>query len=299
MRYGVDLGGTKIEIVALAADGREALRERAPTPSGDYVATLQTVVGLVKRARDATGIRGTVGVGTPGAISKTSGRLKNSNSLALNGQRIKEDLEGMLGETIRLANDANCFALSEARDGAGQGAAVVFGVILGTGCGAGVVVNGQLIEGANAIAGEWGHNPLPYPREDDLPLPACYCGQRGCIETYLSGPGMARDHREKTGHKVDAATIASQATQGDAASEASLVRYEKRLARALAGVINILDPDVIVLGGGLSNLERLYVNVPKHWRGYVFGGEVATRLVRNVHGDSSGVRGAAALFAVE
>jgi fructokinase len=296
MRYGIDLGGTKIEIVALGAGGHEAYRERVATPAGDYLGTLQAMVGLVKRARAATGEQGSVGVGTPGAISKVTGRLKNSNSVVLNGQRVKEDLEAMLGHEIRMANDANCFALSEAVDGAGKGADVVFGAILGTGCGAGVVVHGRVLNGLNSIAGEWGHNPLPFLHDDDLPLPACYCGQRGCVETYLAGTGLARDHAQVTGQPIKGAEIVARAEAGDAACEATLVRYEKRLARSLAGVINMLDPDVIVLGGGASNIARLYSNVPKYWSNYVFGGEVATRLLPNVHGDSGGVRGAAWLW---
>jgi fructokinase len=293
MRYGVDLGGTKIEIIALADSGEVRHRERIDTPAGDYLATLQAIVGLVHRARAATGVIGAVGMGTPGSISRITGRMKGSNSVALNGQRMREDIAGMLGEPVAIANDANCFALSEATDGAGAGAAVVFGVIIGTGCGAGVVVHGKVLAGANAVAGEWGHNPLPYPREEDLPLPACYCGQRGCIETYLSGPGLMRDHAEKTGRHLKPEAIVAAAAGGDAASEATMVRYEKRMARALAGVINLLDPDVIVLGGGLSHIGRLYRNVPRYWGGYVFGNEVATRLVPNQHGDASGVRGAA------
>lgn len=296
MRYGIDLGGTKIEIVALDASGSEAHRERVDTPQGDYLGTLQAIVGLAKRARAATGEVGTIGIGTPGAVSKVTGRLKNSNSIALNGQRIKEDLEAMFGHEIRMANDANCFALSEAVDGAGKGASVVFGAIVGTGCGAGVVVNGHVLTGVNSIAGEWGHNPLPFVREDDLPLPACYCGQRGCVETYLSGTGLARDHAQVTGRNISGKEIVIRAEAGEAACEATLVRYEKRLARSLATVINMLDPDIIVLGGGVSNIKRLYNNVPKYWGAYVFGGEVATRLVPNVHGDSGGVRGAAWLW---
>jgi predicted NBD/HSP70 family sugar kinase len=296
MRYGIDLGGTKIEIVAIDSAGQEAHRERVATPQGDYLGTLQAMVGLTKRARAVTGVIGTVGIGTPGAISKVTGRLKNSNSTVLNGQRIKEDLEAMLGHDVRMANDANCFVLSEAVDGAGKGAGVVFGVILGTGCGGGVVVDGKVLGGLNSIAGEWGHNPLPFLREDDLPLPACYCGQRGCIETYLSGTGLARDHAQVTGQNIRGGEIAARAAAGDAACEATLVRFEKRLARSLASVINVLDPDVIVLGGGVSHVERIYENVPRLWGHYIFGGEAATRLLPNVHGDSGGVRGAAWLW---
>ncbi len=276
MRIGVDLGGSKIELVTLDAAGREAFRRRVPTPQGDYAGTLQAVGSLVAEAETALGERCPVGIGMPGALSLVTGLVKNSNSVCLNGQPLKQDIERLLGREVRLANDANCFALSEAMDGAGKGAPVVFGVILGTGVGGGIVVNGQVLTGPNAIAGEWGHNPLPLPRGDDLPLPECYCGRLGCIETYLSGPALARD--------------------GGAESEAALGRYEDRLARALAGVINILDPDVIVLGGGVSNIQRLYQNVPRLWQPHVFSDHVATRLARHVHGDSSGVRGAAWLW---
>jgi len=276
LRIGVDLGGSKIELIALDAAGREALRKRVPTPQGDYAGTLQAVAGLVAQAETALSERCSVGIGMPGALSLVSGLVKNSNSVCLNGQPLKQDLEGLLGHEVRLANDANCFALSEAVDGAGKGAAVVFGVILGTGVGGGIVVNGQVLTGPNAIAGEWGHNPLPLPGDDDLPLLQCYCGRRGCIESYLSGPALARD--------------------GGAESEAALARYEERLARSLAGVINFLDPDVIVLGGGVSNIQRLYQDVPRLWRPHVFSDHVATRLARHMHGDSSGVRGAAWLW---
>ena len=283
MRIGVDLGGTKIEAIAL--DGkREVLRRRVPTPRGDYEATIATVCALVKELGT-----GTVGVGIPGALSRVSGLVKNANSTWLIGRPLRQDLEKAIGREVRLENDANCFALSEATDGAGAGAEVVFGVILGTGVGGGIVVHGKVLSGPNAIAGEWGHNPLPAPAPEDLPLPACYCGRSGCIETYLSGPALARDHEEATGKRLPAEQVASLG--GDA-----LGRYEKRLARALASVINVLDPDVIVLGGGMSNVERLYTEVPRLWSKHVFSDHVATRLVRNAHGDSSGVRGAAWLW---
>jgi predicted NBD/HSP70 family sugar kinase len=284
MRIGVDLGGTKIEALALDAAGREVFRKRVLTPRGDYAATLEAVVALVKEIGP-----GTVGVGIPGALSRVTGLVKNANSTWLIGRPLKQDLERALGHEVRLENDANCFALSEAIDGAGQGARVVFGVILGTGVGAGIVVDRHLLVGRNAIAGEWGHNPLPLPAAADLPLPACYCGRSGCIETYLSGPGLERDHEALTQQKLDAREIV--ALDGEA-----LDRYIQRLARALAGVINVLDPDVIVLGGGMSNVERLYTEVPRRWARYVFSDQVATRLVRNAHGDSSGVRGAAWLW---
>ncbi len=265
------MGGTKIEVLALNAAGAEVFRKRVPTPRGDYAATVAAVAALVREAESALGTTATVGVGTPGALSSITGCIKNANSTCLNGQPLKQDLESALGREIRIANDANCFALSEAVDGAGKGARVVFGVILGTGVGGGIVVDGKVLTGPNAIAGEWGHNPLPSPRKEDLPLPDCYCGRKGCIEAYLSGPALER-------------------------GRGRLDRYEERLARALAGVINLLDPEVIVLGGGISNLRQLYAHVPKLWVQYVFSDRVATRLLPPVHGDSSGVRGAAWLW---
>jgi fructokinase len=283
MRIGVDLGGTKIE--AMALDGaREVLRRRVPTPRGDYGATIAAVAALVREMGP-----GTVGVGIPGTLSRLTGLVKNANSTWLIGKPLKQDLESALQREVRLENDANCFALSEATDGAGKGAEVVFGVILGTGVGGGIVVHGRVLTGPNAIAGEWGHNPLPAPTAEDLPLPQCYCGRAGCIETYLSGPGLARDHEQRTGKRLSPEEIVSH---GDEV----LARYEARLARALASVINVLDPEVIVLGGGMSNVERLYTAVPRLWSKHVFSDHVATRLVRNAHGDSSGVRGAAWLW---
>jgi fructokinase len=293
LRLGIDVGGTKIELIALDDAGGEALRRRVATPRGDYAATVRTVADLVREAESALGARGSVGIGMPGTLSLVTGRVKNANSTWLIGRPLKQDLEAALGREVRLANDANCFALSEAVDGAGHGAAVVFGVILGTGVGGGIAVNGRVLTGANAIAGEWGHNPLPRPGGADLPPPSCYCGRSGCIETYLSGAGLTRD----SGTALAAREIAARAALGDAACEAALVRYEERLARSLAGVINVLDPDVIVLGGGLSNIERLYTNVPALWARHVFSDHVATRLVRHARGDSSGVRGAAWLWA--
>ncbi len=295
MRIGVDLGGSKIE--AAAFDGPVALwRKRIPTPVGDYRATLAAIAGLVRELESALGRSGSVGVGIPGTESALSGLIKNANSTCLIGQPLREDLQALLQRPVRLANDANCFALSEAVDGAGAGAEVVFGVILGTGVGGGIVVHGQVIAGANSIAGEWGHNPLPSPTAADRSDPACYCGRSGCIETWLSGPGMARDHLAVTGEPLAPEAIAGRAADGDAACEATLQRYEERLARALSVVINILDPQVIVLGGGLSNLDRLYRNVPHLWAAHVFSDHVATRLARHAHGDSSGVRGAAWLW---
>jgi fructokinase len=296
LRIGVDLGGTKIEIAALDAGGAVRLRRRIETPAGDYAATLDAIVALVAHAERELGDRGRVGVAMPGSASLRTGRIRNANSTCLNGQPLQQDLEKRLARPVRLANDANCFALSEAVDGAGEGARSVFGVILGTGVGGGIVIDGRVVTGANAIAGEWGHNPLPLPTARDHPLPLCYCGRRGCIETYLSGPGLSADHASTSGERVDAAGIARRADSGDAECIASLERYEERLARSLAGVINIVDPEVIVLGGGLSNLERLYANVPRLWVPHIFSDDVRTRLVRARHGDSSGVRGAAWLW---
>lgn len=299
MRIGVDLGGTKIEAIALADSGGELLRRRVATPQEDYPATVAAVAALVTGMEEALGQGGTVGIGTPGALSRATGRIKNANSTCLNGQPLLADLQAALGREVRIANDANCFAVSEATDGTAAGAEVAFGVILGTGVGGGIVVSGRPLTGPNAIAGEWGHNPLPLPQGDDLPLPSCYCGRAGCIETYLCGPGLAADHRRHTGEALGTPEIAARAAQGDPACEATLGRYEARLARALAGVINLLDPEVIVLGGGLSNLARLYANVPRLWGAHVFSDRVDTRLVKNRHGDSSGVRGAAWLWPAE
>lgn len=296
MRLGVDLGGTKIEIVGLAADGRELLRRRIATPQGDYRATLTAIAGLVAEAEAELGQTGSVGIGIPGAESLRSGLIKNANSTCLIGQPLRHDLQTLLRREVRLANDANCFALSEAIDGAGRDAETVFGVILGTGVGGGIVIRRQVLAGANAIAGEWGHNPLPRLAAADQPAPDCYCGHRGCIETYLSGPGLTADHARHTGETLDAASIECRAAAGDAACEATLRRYEDRLGRALAGVINILDPQVIVLGGGLSNMQRLYRHLPACCAPYVFSDAVDTRFLPPVHGDSSGVRGAAWLW---
>jgi len=296
LRLGVDLGGTKIEIVALDEAARELIRRRVPTPQGDYASTLAAIGGLIAAVESELGQRGSVGVGIPGAESAASGRIKNANSTCLIGQPLHRDLQALLQREVRIANDANCFALSEALDGAGRGAEIVFGAILGTGVGGGIVVRQQVLAGANRIAGEWGHNPLPLDDEETLPPPACYCGRQGCVETWLSGPGLAADHRRHSGQDRSPAEIASAAARGDAACEASLQRYERRLAKALAQVINLLDPEVIVLGGGLSRLDRLYANVPQLWTPHVFSDEVATRLLPPRHGDSSGVRGAARLW---
>ena len=329
MRLGIDLGGSKIEIFALGDDGAELLRERVATPQGDYAATLAAIAGLVAAAENkvmrsgipwdcAGDTAASVGIGIPGAESKATGLIKNANSTCLIGQPLRRDLEAALGRPVRLANDANCFALSEASDGAAAGAAVVFGVILGTGVGGGIVIDGKVLTGANAIAGEWGHNPMPgendWPptlttlaaphggapvalgRPGDDSRPVCYCGRKGCIELYLSGPGLAKEHKRTTMNELLPEQIVARAAAGDADCEATLKLYETRLARALATVINVVDPDVIVLGGGLSNIGRLYDNVPRLWGEFVFSDRVDTKLVRNRHGDSSGVRGAAWLW---
>lgn len=296
MRIGIDLGGTKIEGIVLDEGGRERARRRVPTPTGDYAATLAAIVGLTADLEAQAGGAASVGVGIPGIVSPASGLIKNANSTWLIGKPLDRDLQAALGRPIRLENDANCFAVSEATDGAAAGAAAVFGVILGTGVGGGIVIDGRPLKGCNAIAGEWGHNPLPWPEDAERPGPACYCGLKGCIETFLSGPGLARDFLEATGETVAPAGIAERAAAGEAAADAALQRYEHRLARALASVINVLDPDVIVLGGGLSNLSRLYENVPRLWERWVFSDRVDTALRRNRHGDSSGVRGAAWLW---
>jgi len=301
MRIGIDLGGTKTEIVALDQAGRIARRMRVPTAAGDYEATLRTIAGLVDEVERSLGIAGvrkaTVGVGTPGSESPATGLMRNANSVCLNARPFRQDLEALLGRPVRMENDANCFALSEAADGAGRGASVVFGVILGTGVGGGIVIDGRVLRGANAIGSEWGHNPLPWMEPDEYPGPTCYCGRPGCIETFLSGPGLAASHAKAGGRALGANEIVAAAMGGDAECDASLARYEGRLARALASVINIVDPEVIVLGGGLSNADRLYAAVPRLWDGFIFSDTIRTRLVRNMHGDSSGVRGAAWLWA--
>ena len=295
-RIGVDLGGTKIEAVALGPDGAERARRRVPSPQGSTPASVAAVAGLVRGLEAELGEPASVGVAVPGTLSPDDGRLKNANSVWLIGAALDRDLGAALDRPVRLANDADCFALSEAADGAGAGARSVFGVILGTGVGGGIVIEGRLLGGPNAIAGEWGHNPLPGPADDERPGPLCYCGRAGCIETFLSGPGLSHDHQTSAGETLDPPTIAARASAGDTACEASLLRYEHRLARALASVINVIDPEVIVLGGGLSNLARLYDAVPRLWGEFVFSDRVNTRLLRNAHGDSSGVRGAAWLW---
>ena len=311
-RIGIDLGGTKIEGIALEGR-REIARLRVPTPRDDYAATVEAIASVVDALEHQAGATGTLGVGIPGTFSPDSGLVKNANSTWLIGKPLAIDLAARLNRPVRMANDANCFAVSEAADGAAAGGRVVFGVIIGTGTGAGVVVHGQVLTGPNALAGEWGHNPLPWPGPDEWPGPPCYCGKNGCIETFLSGPGLTRDYEARTGRPEAPPEIAVRAAEGEAHAEAAFVRYEDRLARALATVINVLDPDVIVLGGGMSNIPRLCHSVPRLWGRYIFGatrpttstppqsaeaihGRVTTRLVRAAHRDSSGVRGAAWLW---
>jgi fructokinase len=296
LRLGIDLGGTKIEAAALAEDGQVAWRERVATPTGDYAATLDTVASLVARAEGAVGPLASVGVGHPGTLTR-AGRIKNANSTCLNGQPLQADLEARLGRPMRLANDANCLALSEATDGAAAGAGVVFAVILGTGVGGGLVVNGRVLGGANGLAGEWGHNPLPWATTAERPGPRCYCGPQGCLETWLSGPGLARD-RGMPGRPVQ--DIVNAAAQGDAVSRDALDRHAHRLARGLASVVNLLDPDVIVLAGGVSQRPGLVDAVKARWQTWVFSAgddaPLRTRLCTALHGDASGVRGAARLW---
>ncbi len=296
IRIGVDLGGTKIEAIALGGDGEVLANRRLATPRGDYNATLAAVAELVAAIEKDIDAKATVGLGMPGAISPASGHIKNANSTWLIGQPFTRDLARALDREVRIANDADCFALSEAADGAGAGATSVFGVILGTGVGGGIVIEGRLLSGPNAIAGEWGHNPLPWPGDDERPGPSCYCGQRGCIETFLSGPGLAGDYAAVAGGCCDPADIARRAVGGEQNALAALARYQDRLARALAGIINILDPHIIVLGGGLSMLPALCETVPSLWGSYVFSERIDTKLAMAKFGDASGVRGAAWLW---
>lgn len=282
----------------LADDGAMLARQRVTTPAGDYAATLTAIVDLIAQLEHDCGQQCSIGVGTPGALSPTSGLLRNANSVCLNNQPFDTDLSSRLGRPIRVANDADCFTLSEATDGAAQGAQSVFGVIIGTGTGGGIVIDGRLLAGPNAIAGEWGHNPLPWPTADEQPGPACYCGKHGCIETFLSGPGMQQDYDDGK-QTLPVADIVERANAGEPTAKACLERYEDRLARSLSSVINIIDPEIIVLGGGLSQIERLYHTVPTIWGHYVFSERVQTRLVPPRHGDSSGVRGAAWLWPPE
>lgn len=298
MRIGIDLGGTKIEGIALNDKGEELFRKRINSPQGNYQNTLNAIVELINEIEKATQITGSVGVGIPGTVSPQTGLIKNANSTWLIGHPLKKDLEKILEREIRIQNDANCFVVSEATDGAAKNAEIVFGVIIGTGTGGGVFVRGQSIIGANAIAGEWGHNPLPWPNEKEYPGKECYCGQLGCIETWLSGPSFEREHKEFNylEKSVPAKQIIAYAEDNNEIAQASLRRYEERLAKSLASVINIIDPSIIVLGGGMSNIESLYLNVPKLWGKYVFSDHVTTQLVAPLHGDSSGVRGAAWLW---
>lgn len=295
MRIGIDLGGTKIEAIAIDGEA-ELLRRRVPAPRADYDATIAAIRDLVWSIEAELGAVGTVGVGIPGALSPLTGLVKNANSTWLIGRALDRDLERLLERPIRMANDANCFALSEATDGAARGAQTVFGVILGTGTGGGIVVNGRVVEGRQRIAGEWGHNPLPWPDDSERPGPSCYCGRSGCIETFLSGPALAATYAEVAGHSGHAAAISALADAGDSGANHALAIYESRLARALASIINVLDPDVIVLGGGVSNIARLYMHVPPLLKAFVFSDSADTPIVAALHGDSSGVRGAAWLW---
>jgi fructokinase len=296
VRIGIDLGGTKIEGVVIDADGRVRARERVATPRGSYDGTLEAIADLVERLETGISTCCRVGIGMPGVVSPSTGLIKNANSTWLNGRAFVRDIERALNRPVRVANDADCFTLSEATDGAAAGGSTVFGVIIGTGVGGGIVVNRRLISGPNAIAGEWGHNMLPWPQHDEWPGPQCYCGRTGCIETFLSGPGLERDYHKASGEPLKTHDIHAKAEAGDAVAEGALARYDHRLARGLASIINVLDPSVIVLGGGMSNLTRLYEHVPKLWGAYVFSDRVDTKLVRATHGDSSGVRGAAWLW---
>jgi fructokinase len=298
-RIGVDLGGTKIEAAAVDGLGAVRVRRRVTTPTGNYRATIEAITALVEAIELEIGETASIGIGMPGTISPLTGLVKNANATWLIGRPLQRDLETALGRPTRLANDANCFALSEATDGAATGVETVFGVILGTGVGGGIALGGRILVGANAIAGEWGHNPLPWPAPNEIPGPPCYCGRSGCIETFLSGPALAADHHRHTGHRLSALEIADLAERGDSQCSATLDRYMHRLARGLASVINLIDPDAIVLGGGLSGISALYERVPLLWREHVFSDQVVTRLLPPVHGDSSGVRGAAWLWRPE
>ena len=304
LRLGIDLGGTKIEVAALdprrwPADGGIGLRRRIPTPRDDYAATVAAIARLVHEAEREVGARGTVGIGIPGTLSALTGRVKNANSTWLNGRPLREDLQAALGREVRIQNDANCLAVSEAADGAAAGASVVFAAILGTGVGAGIAIHGRALAGANGIAGEWGHVPLPDPRDDERPGPRCWCGRHGCIETWLSGPALAVDHRRRGGEALDAAAIATRAAAGDRACLLTLERWLDRLARGLAMIVDVLDPDAIVLGGGLSNIGPAVAELPRRLAPRVFSDDLRTRIVRSAHGDSSGVRGAAWLWAAD
>ncbi|MGD9639098.1 MAG: ROK family protein [Alphaproteobacteria bacterium] len=296
MRFGIDLGGTKTEIIALGSKGEELLRRRIPTVKNDYQKTVESICTLVFDAEKELGAKGTVGMGIPGTISPATGLVKNANSTWLNGMPFDKDLSNALNRPIKICNDADCLALSEATDGAGKGYDIVWSVIIGTGAGSGITAYGKLVTGPNAIGGEWGHNPLPWQTEEDQPLPKCYCGKHGCNETFISGTGLERDYEKHNDKKLKAFEIVKLAEGGDKAADEALQRYEDRLARATASVINVIDPHVVVLGGGMSNCERLYDTVPKLWPKYVFSDKVDTILKKSLHGDSSGVRGAAWLW---
>jgi fructokinase len=296
LRIGIDLGGTKIELVALDKGGDVIWRERVPTPKDDYDATIRAMRDLVVRAEEQLGERGSVGVAIPGTISAKTGLVKNANSTKLIGHPLDKDLAAAIGRPVRVANDANCFALSEATDGAGRGAHIVFGIIAGTGVGGGVSIGGHVLTGANAIAGEWGHNPLPSPSLTEIPGPVCYCGKKGCIESWISGPALARQFTDATGRALIATEIADAASNGDAAAQAMMETFYDRFARAIASIVNVIDPDAVVIGGGLSKIDGLYRELPERIMGYAFTPEGPTRVLKNVHGDSSGVRGAAWLW---
>lgn len=299
MRIGIDLGGTKIEVIALSDSGEELFRKRIPTPRGSYPDTLAAIKSLVDDAERATGQKGTVGVGIPGTISPFTGKVKNANSVWLNGQPLDKDLSALLQREVRFANDANCMAVSEATDGAGAGKNIVLALILGTGSGSGIVINGKPHNGANGIGGEWGHNMLPWQDEEELEVTKnnpCYCGKSGCVEQFVSGTGLCDDYERRSGNRLKGDEIVRLAEQGDAVAEQSLQAYERRLAKSLAAYVNVLDPDVIVLAGGVCNIDRLYTNIPKLLGDYIFGRECFTEIKKAVHGDSSGVRGAAWLW---
>ncbi len=302
MRIGIDLGGTKIEVIALSDSGEELFRKRIPTPRGSYPDTLAAIKSLVDDAERATGQKGTVGVGIPGTISPFTGKVKNANSVWLNGQPLDKDLSALLQREVRFANDANCMAVSEAADGAGAGKNIVLALILGTGSGSGIVINGKPHNGANGIGGEWGHNMLPWQDEEEQEVTKnnpCYCGKSGCVEQFVSGTGLCDDYERRSGNRLKGDEIVRLAEQGDVVAEQSLQAYERRLAKSLAAYVNVLDPDVIVLAGGVCNIDRLYTNVPKLLGDYIFGRECFTEIKKAVHGDSSGVRGAAWLWPLE
>lgn len=299
MRIGIDVGGTKIEALAIDDAGRELLRYRVDTPRGSYQGTIDAMVSLVERLERETGMTGTVGAGIPGSISAKTGLVKNANSTWLNGMPFDKDLSKAMNREVRLANDANCLAVSEATDGAAAGKHVVFGVILGTGCGGGVAIGGKVHAGPNGDGGEWGHIPLPWPKDEENPGPACYCGKNGCMEMWVSGTGLARDYRNVTGKDRSSRDIIADFLAGEADATAAVDRLEDRLARGMASIVNILDPDVFVIGGGLSHTQHLYESLPMRLSKYVFGGEFDTPIVQAKYGDSSGVRGAAWLWPLE